>query len=156
MPNTPHPLHLSRRRFLTAGSGTVLISTLPATAWTSSEDAVAAQRKMFGDADIQTGRVTLKLPPIAENGYSVPLSIDVESPMTPDDYVKRIAVFAERNPLPNVAEFMLGPRAGYARVKTRIRMGGTQTITAIAEMNDGALWLGTAHTVVTLAACVVL
>ena len=41
-------------------------------------------------------------------------------------------------------------------VSTRIRLGGTQTVQAVAEFSDGSLWSGSAKTVVTLAACVVL
>jgi len=150
------PKLLNRRALLGAGAGAVFISVLPLAASAKPEDVIAAQKALFGDRPIQEGRISLKLPPIAENGYSVPLSIAVDSPMSDADHVKRIAVFAERNPLANVAQFTLGPRSGLAEVKTRIRLGGTQTITAIAEMSDGSLWSGTADTVVTLAACVVL
>jgi sulfur-oxidizing protein SoxY len=68
--------------------------------------------------------------------------------------VKRIAVFNERNPQPNVATFELGPRAGRARISTRIRLGDSQRIAAIAEMSDGSLWSGTADLIVTLPACI--
>ena len=99
--------------------------------------------------------MTLKVPPISENGYSVPLMVEVDSPMTPEDHVLRIALFAEENPLPDIARFELGPRAGRARVQTRIRMGGSQKIRAIAEMSDGSLWGTETFSIVTLAACVV-
>ena len=98
--------------------------------------------------------MTVEVPPISENGYSVPLSVAVESPMTEADHVVRIAVFAEQNPLPDVARFELGPSAGVAHVRTRIRLGDSQRIRAVAEMNDGSLWTGHAFTIVTLAACV--
>ena len=76
--------------------------------------------------------------------------------MTADDHVRQIAIFSPRNPIANVARFQLGPRAGRAAVATRIRLGGTQAVQAVAEMSDGSLWSGSAQTVVTLAACVVL
>jgi sulfur-oxidizing protein SoxY len=69
--------------------------------------------------------------------------------------VLRIAIFAEENPLPDVARFELGPRAGKAKVQTRIRMGGSQKIRAIAEMNDGSLWGTDTFSIVTLAACII-
>ncbi len=150
------PDSINRRTLLSAGAGAILVSAIPGRAAAASEDMLAAQRELFGDRQIREGRVALKLPPIAENGFSVPLTVDVESPMTDADHVTRIAVFSPRNPLPDVARFTLGPRAGRAGVSTRIRLGGTQAILAIAEMNDGTLWSGSAETVVTLAACVVL
>lgn len=125
-------------------------------AWAAPEDVAAAQRALFGDRAIREGRVAVSLPPIAENGYSVPLEIDVESPMTEADHVVQIAVFSPRNPLPEIARYHLGPRAGRARVATRVRLGGSQAVQVVAEMSDGSLWSGSAETVVTLAACVVL
>lgn len=148
--------HMSRRRFMAATSGAVAIAVLPGSASASEEDVRTAIKETFGDRPVTAGRVTLKLPPIAENGYSVPLDVEVESPMSEADHVRQIAIYAPRNPLPEVAQFQLGARAGRAKVSTRIRMGGTQSIVAIAEMSDGSLWSGSAETVVTLAACVVL
>lgn len=150
------PDEMNRRALLSAGAGAVFVSFIAGRANAAPEDVLAAQKELFGDRPIREGRVTLKLPPIAENGFSVALTVDVESPMTDADHVKRIAIFSPRNPLPDVAQFTLGPRAGLASVSTRIRMGGTQAILAVAEMNDGTLWSGCAETVVTLAACVVL
>ena len=107
-----------------------------------------------GDRPITKGRVAMDIPPLVENGNTVPLSVVVESPMTPSDHVRRIAVFTSRNPLPGVIVAELGPRAGAARFATRIRLATTQHITALAEMSDGSVWSDTAEIVVTLAACV--
>lgn len=150
------PFTLNRRGLLSALGGAVAISYLPGRAWAKPADVIAAQKKMFGDTRATEGRIKIKLPPIAENGFSVPIRIDVDSPMTDADYVKRVALFAERNPLPEIGVFHFTPQSGQATVNARIRMGGTQTLTAIAEMSDGSLWSGNGKTVVTLAACVVL
>lgn len=93
------------------------------------------------------------MPPLIDNSNSVPLSIAVESPMTPADHVKAIHVFTEKNPLPNVVSVFLGPRAGRARIATRVRIADTQTVTAIAALSDGSFWSGSANVVVTLSAC---
>ena len=145
-----------RRRWLALGAGAVLISTSPLPAFATPAELDAARRDLFGDRTINEGRVEVKLPPIAENGYSVPLSITIDSPMRSIDYVKRVAILSPRNPLPLIGQFHFTPRSGRAKVDTRIRMSGTQAIQAIAEMNDGTLWSGSKETVVTLAACVVL
>jgi sulfur-oxidizing protein SoxY len=73
--------------------------------------------------------------------------------MTPADHVKAIHVFTELNPQPDVVSFRLGPRAGRARVSTRIRLATTQTVVAVGELSDGSFWSDTAAVVVTLAAC---
>ena len=112
-----------------------------------------AIRQVIGEADVRKGKVTLDLPPLVENGNTVPLTVIVDSPMTKADHVKAIHVFNEKNPQPNVVSMQLGPRAGKAHVSTRVRLAGTQTLTAIAEMSDGTYWSDSQEVIVTLAAC---
>lgn len=111
-------------------------------------------REATGGVLPKTGRVTLTLPTLAESGNSVQLKVQVESPMTAEAYVKSIHILSEKNPRPVIARFLLGPRAGRAEVRTRIRLAGTQQVFAVAVMNDGTAWLATAEVVVTAAACV--
>jgi sulfur-oxidizing protein SoxY len=101
----------------------------------------------------QEGRITLRLPAIAENGNTVPLSIIVESPMTAADHVKTIHVFATGNPTPEVAAFHLTPAMGRANADTRIRLGQTQDVVALAEMADGSLFMARAEVKVTIGGC---
>ncbi len=150
------PRHLNRRTLLTVGAGTVLIASSPLRSFAAQADLEQARRDLFGDRPVNEGRVSLSLPPIAENGYSVPLSVEIESPMTDRDYVKRVAILSPRNPLPLIAQYHFTPQSGRAKVDTRIRLSGTQAVQAIAEMSDGSLWSGSQETVVTLAACVIL
>lgn len=147
---------LTRRGLLGMGAGAVLISATPLLAMAEEEDLQAAVKAAFGNRKINDDKVTLELPPISENGYSVPLSVRVDSPMTDADHITQIAIFSPRNPLPDLIRFKLGPRAGKAEITTRIRLSGTQRLIAIAEDNQGNLWRGGAETMVTLAACVIL
>lgn len=149
-------LMIDRRTLLKAGAGTALIAAFPVTALAAPEEMDKARKALFGDRPLNEGRVSLKLPPISENGFSVPLTVRVDSPMSSTDFVSQIALFSPRNPLPEIARFRFGPRSGRAEVSTRVRLGGTQIVQAVAEMNDGTLWVGTAETVVTLAACIIL
>jgi len=112
-----------------------------------------ALRKVVGDAQVRRGRVKLQLPPLIDNGNSVPLSVAVESPMTAADHVKAIHVFTEKNPLPDVVSVTLGPRAGRAGISTRVRLADTQTVLAVAQLSDGSFWSDSADVVVTLSAC---
>ena len=112
-----------------------------------------AIRRVVGTAKVTRGKVTLELPPLVDNGNTVSLAVRVDSPMSANDYVKAIHVFNEKNPLPDVASFRLGPRAGRANVATRVRLADTQTVVAICEMSDGSFWSGSAEAVVTIAAC---
>ena len=113
----------------------------------------AAMKNVIGEASLRKGKVTLELPPLIENGNTVPLTVSVDSPMTAADHVKAIHVFNEKNPQPNVVSIRLGPRAGKASVGTRIRLADSQKVVAVAEMSDGSFWSDELEVVVTLAAC---
>ena len=142
----------SRRDFLRAAAGlTVLLAVRPAEATPATmQDAI---RAVVGTAPVTKGRVKLELPPLSENGNAVPLTVSLESAMTAAEHVRAIHVFTEKNPQPEVVSFRLGPRAGRARVSTRIRLADTQTVITIAELSDGSFWSAEAAVVVTLAAC---
>jgi len=113
-----------------------------------------AVRDFVGEARVTKGKVRLDIPPLVENGNSVPCAVSVDSAMTEADYVKVIHIFNEKNPQPHIISVTLGPRAGRAEFTTRIRLADSQTVTAIAELSDGTFWSGTADVIVTLAACI--
>ena len=104
-------------------------------------------------APVIAGRVRLELPAIAETGYSVPVAISMDSPMTQADHVRALRLIAEKNPMRDVAVFWLGPHSGRAQVSSRIRLNGTQRVVAIAELSDGTFWSAAAHVEVREAAC---
>ena len=125
----------------------------PMTVFAKKEEADSAIKAITGGALIKTGRVTLVIPPLVENGNLVVLKVSVDSPMTENNYVKAIHVIAEGNPLPNIFTAYLTPRSGTANITTRVRLADSQRVWAIAQMNDGSFWQGYAETLVTLSAC---
>ncbi len=138
--------------------GVVTAAALPPTACaqmvrTPLNNMPEAIGKLTGANPVTKGRVKLVVPPLVENGHLVPLTVSVESPMTEADHVTAIHVFTERNPLPEMASFRIGPRAGRAYVATRVRLADTQNVIAIAQMNDGSFWSDSVFMIVTLAAC---
>lgn len=102
---------------------------------------------------VNAGRVNLELPKIADTGYSVPLTVRVESPMTPGNYVRAIHLIAEKNPMRDMASFQLGPQSARAEVGSNIRLNGSQRVVAIAELSDGTFWSDAATIEVREAAC---
>lgn len=110
-------------------------------------------RMQLGGRTPTKARVVVDMPAFAENGNSVPLLVNVDSPMSATSYVKNLTVYSERNPRPIIATFDLSPENGRAQIDTRIRLAGTQNLIAMAEMNDGSLWWGSTHVVVTISAC---
>jgi sulfur-oxidizing protein SoxY len=145
----------SRREFLIGSAGIGLVSALPVGSVLATpamlEEAI---RNVVGESNLQTGKITLEVPPLVENGNAVPVTIIVDNPMSAADHVKAIHVFNEKNPQPHVISVTLGPRAGKARIATRIKLADTQRIVGIAEMSDGSFWTGEANVIVTIAACV--
>jgi len=143
------------RRALLLGAGASGVGVLLAVSRADATPASlrAAIRNVAGTAEIGKGKVKLDIPPLVENGNTVPMSVSVESPMTAQDYVRAIHVFNEKNPQPNVVTVHLGPRAGKADVSVRIRLADTQRVVAIAEMSDGSFWSDTVDVIVTVAAC---
>jgi sulfur-oxidizing protein SoxY len=151
------PDQSSRRRFLGLAGGAAVIGAVPVVTLrpvgATPAMLAAAIRNVVGTAVVKTGKVKLDIPPLVENGNTVPMTVSVSSPMTADDYVRSIHVFNEKNPQPNIGNYYLGPRAGRAQISTRIRLADSQKITAIARLSDGSYWSTTIEVVVTLAAC---
>jgi sulfur-oxidizing protein SoxY len=147
----------TRRGFLGLAGSAAVLGAVPVVSLRPAEATPAmlatAIRNVVGSAAVRTGNVKLDIPPLVENGNTVPMTVSVTSPMTPEDFVKSIHVFNEKNPQPNIGNFYLGPRAGRAQISTRIRLADSQKITAIARLSDGSFWSATVDVVVTLAAC---
>ncbi|MEO1078285.1 MAG: thiosulfate oxidation carrier protein SoxY [Pseudomonadota bacterium] len=145
---------LSRRGCLRRAATLSLLSLLPLELRASPQDMREAMLAAFGDRPIIPGRVRLTLPPLAENGNSVRLTVAVDSPMTEADHVRFIQLFSPENPLPDIARFEFSPASGLAEVETRIRVSAEQDLVAVAGLSDGSLWSASVHIVVTEAACI--
>lgn len=144
----------TRRQFLSLAGGVAVIPIVTIGPLEATPAMLnSAIRNIVGEAPIRAGKVKLDIPPLVENGNTVPMTVSVTSPMTADDYVKSIHVFNEKNPQPNIANFYLSASSGRAQVSTRIRLADTQKVVAIARLSDDSFWQVTADIVVTLAAC---
>ncbi len=108
-----------------------------------------ALQSILKGAGMRRGRVRLELPSVADNGHSVPMTVSVDSPMSEADHVRRIDLVSQKNPVPLMASFILGPHTGRAE----IRLNGTQRVTAVAQLSDGSFWFDTADIAVNESAC---
>ena len=137
---------LTRRDVLIAGfSGSAVF----AGAFLATPDVSAGDQVMdfvgqlAGGTLIPSDRVHLTMPAKFPTGYTVPMELEVDSPMTKDDHVRRVRVFAPENPLIEVAGFNFVPQRSVAHVSTRVRLAKPQYVVAVAEMNDGSLLAAT-------------
>jgi sulfur-oxidizing protein SoxY len=149
-----HVSALTRRSTLAAGASAILAALLaPKMAFATESEVAAEIKKLFGEKPMGQGKIKLDVPEIAENGLVVPVTIDVESPMTEADHVKAVHVFADGNPLPFIVSYMFTPECGKASASARMRLAQTQNIIAIAEMSNGSLFSTKAQVKVTIGGC---
>ena len=146
---------LTRREAIVLGavSTTTILVGARGSARATEADAAAQIAKFTGGKIPETGRITIELPEIAENGSSIPLSVAVDSPMTPDNYVTDILVIAEGNPWPGVATFKFTPMSGRAEVATRIRLAGSQNVVVVAKSSNGGVLTAQREVKVTIGGC---
>ncbi len=143
----------TRRAVLTGAASAALLVIAPHARATTAEMETAI-RAFTGGATPKEGGVKVDIPVLLESGNSAPTIVSVDSPMTARDYVRTIALFNEKNPLPQVAEFHFTPQSGRAWVSTRIRLSDSQKVVAVAQMSDGSFRMGWVEVIVTLPACV--
>ncbi|SFD05418.1 thiosulfate oxidation carrier protein SoxY [Tropicimonas isoalkanivorans] len=136
-------MKFSRRETLAMGLGAAAIGFMPFRVNASADDAIAA---FTGGAEMGEGGITLTAPEIAENGNTVPISVDAPG-------AAAILVIATGNPTPGVAEFKFGELAGSQSASTRIRLAGTQDVLAIAKMADGSFAKASSTVKVTIGGC---
>ena len=146
---------MKRRIFLASSAGFMAsVIVRPAAALTQSLVLTPLVNAYAAGGVVREGRVKFDIAPLVDNGNSVPVEITVDSPMTPEQYVVGIALFNEKNPQNQIAEFTLSPLSGRARVATRIRLALSQQLVAVAKMNDGVCWTHTVEVLVTIASCI--
>jgi sulfur-oxidizing protein SoxY len=95
--------------------------------------------QLVGGTVAASDRVHLEMPAEFPTGYTVPMELSVDSPMTEDDHVRGVRVFAPENPIVEVVGFNFVPLRDVAYVSTRIRLARPQYVVAVAEMSDGKL-----------------
>lgn len=138
-------MELTRRKMLALGSGTLALASLtslPAFA-SLTDEAIAA---LTGGAEIGEGAVTISAPEIAENGNTVPIGVDAPGAV-------EITLYADGNPVPNVATFKFGPMSASRSASTRIRLAKTKNVVAVAKMEDGTFQMAKTEVKVTIGGC---
>jgi sulfur-oxidizing protein SoxY len=98
--------------------------------------------------------VKLLAPVLADNGTLVPISVQVQSPMTVENHVTHLYLLSQRNPVTRMAVFHLGPWNGRADISTRVRLAGTQDVVALARLSNGEFRYDLMEIIVTESACV--
>ena len=123
----------------------LLFAARPDTAFDAT-DADAVYKELFGEVPVDSDRVKMKFPDIAENGAVVPVTVSADL-----DNVESIIIVVENNPTPLAAEFKLSPRSE-AVVSVRIKMGESSPVRAIVKA-DGKYYSTAKEVKVTIGGC---
>ncbi len=157
MDSLPCGRGLMRRVVLGAGLGMASAGVAAGPAAADSQALSDADRevvrRLAGGVPGESPRVRLEMPTSFRNGYSVPLAVSVDSPMTEADHVRLVRILAPRNPIIVTALFHFGSSSGRAAVSTRVRLSQPQNVIAVAEMSDGALLMARAWVTVETDGC---
>ena len=98
-------------------------------------------RTISDDADGKV--VALKAPKRAEDAATVPVQIRTGLNQSKDRYIQKLYLFIDANPSPVAAIFTFTPESGRADIDTRVRIEAYTHMRAVAEMNDGKLFMAT-------------
>jgi len=101
------------------------------------------RKMMFGDREILDGKdvVRVYLALRAADAATVPVAVKAQIDQTPERYIERIYLIVERNPSPAAGVFQFTPDSGRAQVETRLRFEDFSHVRAVAETNDGKLYM---------------
>ena len=147
-------MELDRRNALAFGASALFITLTPFKGGALANDTQEVLNAFTNGASTsESDLITLSAPEIAENGNTVPIGVEVESPMTEDNYVKRVRILADGNPRAAVATLHFSPMSGNAQANTRMRLAKTQNVIAIAELSDGSFHMAKAAVKVTIGGC---
>ena len=121
----------------------LLTPTLGMAAQDESDWNNVLKEQFFAGKSIEEGDTVIEIdvPYRAEDPALVPLKINSKIAQTKDRYIKRIVVLIDKNPVPFAAEFDFTPESGKADLAMRLRVNTYSYIRAIAEMNDGKLYM---------------
>ena len=146
-------MNLNRREAMVTGAAGMALALVPAAVL--AQDAAEAPEQTadeaiaeFADgAEVVEGEgITLTAPEIAENGNTVPVSVDAPG-------AAEIMLIATGNPTAGVARFKFGEASGAQMASTRIRLAKTQDIIALAKMTDGSVVRTASNIKVTIGGC---
>ena len=144
---------ISRREALAYLGFSGAISALSGVASAGPAEVAARIGDITGGTAGDDTLIMLDLPEIAENGNAVKVAFDIDSPMTPNNYVKAVHILADGNPEPDVATFNFSPAMGACYASTRMRLSKTQNVHVVAAFSDGSFGSTSAKVKVTIGGC---
>jgi sulfur-oxidizing protein SoxY len=142
-------MKIDRRKVVVMGASLAATSLLPINVMAQSDSQKTAEeiiQEFTGGAEIGSGSLMLTTPEIAENGNTVPISVEGKK-------ATAIKILALGNPGPDVVTFKFGPLSATHTASTRIRLRKTQEVMALAKLEDGSFIQDLKTVKVTIGGC---
>ncbi|MDJ1009689.1 MAG: thiosulfate oxidation carrier protein SoxY [Paracoccaceae bacterium] len=148
-------MQLTRRHVIasTAAAAATLIGLRAMPVSASTQEALERVADFAGGVSPEPGPLRLMVPEAVEDGNLVPVSVSVESPMTVEDHVEAVAIFADDNPNPEVIVYNFTPLSGAAAASTRMRLARSQNVIAVARTSTGQVFIDQHPVEVTIGGC---
>jgi sulfur-oxidizing protein SoxY len=112
-----------------------------------NENWLRARKTMFGERDVRGLAKDVLRVYVAKRAVDasvVPVLVRTYVNQTPERYIRTMWIMIDNNPSPVGIRFHFSPESGRADIETRVRIEGYTPVRAVAEMNDGSLWMDTA------------
>lgn len=136
---------LSRRETLGGAAGILATVLLPGAAGAGLvQDRIS---EFTGGVQPESGRITLIVPELAENGARVAVAVDAPG-------AQALMLLASENPEPRVCTVRFGPASGSRRFSTRIRLARSQDVIVVVKLDDGNFTIASTSVQVTVGGCI--
>ncbi len=142
----------TRRQALYVGASAAAIGvTSPAQAQQHivDPDAITAEQAeaaFVRGASVRTGGVHIDLPDVVDDGYRVLVTLEAPG-------ASEVMLIAPGNPIPPVLNVTFGGKSASQRVVTRMRLGQSQTVVALARLPNGDIRRATRAVEVLVGGC---
>jgi len=139
-----HPI--TRRVSAVAAAALALaLLSVPGAARANAEEArwEALRTQLFADRTIADGAgvIELETPYRAADAAVVPIDVRAAFPQSAQRYIKTVTLLIDMNPAPMAGRFHFTPASGVANISTRVRVNAYTHVRAVAETNDGKLYM---------------
>ncbi len=131
---------------LGAAAVLLVLSPVAGMATTVEEDMLwtgGLRQAYFGNRPITQSDdlIVLDVPKRAKDAAIVPVSITARIPQTDERYIETIYLIIDKNPGALAGKFNFTPKSGRADLAFRVRIDAYTPVRAIAETNDGQLYM---------------
>jgi len=112
------------------------------------------RQQLFEDRTIEeTGNaISLNAPGRAFDAARVPVTLRALSDQTPDNFIRKLYLIVDKNPVPVAGTFTFEPNNGWQTIDTELRVNEYSYMRVVAEMNTGELHMAT-HFIKAIGGC---